>query len=137
MPKETSGLTLRFLNYLLLGLAIVLSSLLGVKTVFPGVFVFSKQKQLAEQVAAPSTKFPGAARAMDEDSNLSYWRFAHTPHFDPISGKDFWLSFKVRFDGFPQVGKSAKLFTKYSRDKAPYVGWAFGFRQYDTSIKTQ
>jgi len=71
------------------------------------------------------------------DPDSSFVVVPTASELDPADGKTFVVSFLLRFNRFPPIGKRNKIVFKYAAAVTPYPGWAIAWRNVSTSLRPE
>ncbi|HQH28272.1 MAG TPA: hypothetical protein PLP17_12810 [Oligoflexia bacterium] len=74
---------------------------------------------------------------MEQGQGKSHFVVASDDLLDPLPGKTFVVGIELRLSGAPQRGKSERIIFKYAGEAAPYPGWAFAVRSFETSVRPE
>lgn len=77
-----------------------------------------------------------APRGEGGDRGTSF-AFVKGEGLDPEEDELFLVSFMLRFDTLPLVGKRNNIVAKYERDRQPYPGWAVAVHRLSTSVRPE
>ncbi len=84
-----------------------------------------------------SAGFISGAQTLEISRGESYASIEDDRLLDPQSDKLFVVTFAVRFDELPRVGKRQSLILKYDNLSRPHSGWGVSVRRRDTSLRPE